>query len=597
MLAEIPRSDYPRPQFRRDEWMSLNGAWAFDFDDQSVGLKERWQEGERDFTKVIQVPFAWESPLSGVEDMGFHDVVWYRRNFSLPDSYDGKRIILNFGAVDYEADVWVNGKLAVTHEGGHTPFSADITELLANGTNLLVVRAYDPGSSTHIPRGKQYWEEKPRAIWYTRTTGIWQSVWLEAVAETRLDHVTFSANIERNEISIGYTFKNAEHRQLTMRTVIKYDGELVAEERFVVRRQEENRAIGLGSWYGCGEDRLWSPSHPNLYEVEFELSENGSVTDRVASYFGMRKVSIEDGRFCLNNRPVFMKLVLDQGYYPGGNLTPPSDDTIRRDIELTKEMGFNGVRKHQKVEDPRYMYWCDKLGLMVWGEMANAYDFSAETVRRMMREWHDVIVRDYNHPCIVVWVPMNESFGAPNIQTVECEQHHAMALYYLTKSLDYTRPVVSNDGWEQVKTDLFSLHDYDSNKETLLSRYRSVESLMAGIPYNRKMSVGEFHYAGQPVIVSECGGIRYQKYGTGGWGYTGASDDEQFMAKLEEILGSFERSGVVQGYCYTQLTDVEQETNGLLTFDRRPKVPLERIRRIVDSAIFYGQEITEASFE
>jgi len=580
-----PRPDYPRPQFVRDAWESLNGEWEFAFDDAKVGLSAKWQKGETAFDRRIQVPFSFESKLSGIGETGFHDVVWYRKSWKTPASFAGKRVVLHFGAVDYEASVWVNGEHVATHIGGHTPFSADVTDALAaNGDNVIVVRAEDHGKDVFQPRGKQFWEETSRGIWYTRTTGIWQTVWAEAVSPIHLAKVKYVPDIDTNEIGIR-AFVNGpiEGREVTLRTVITFKGEFVAEDLVRIRHAEESRRVKLHALNDHGMDRMWSPNRPNLYDVEFEVLVDGAPVDRATSYFGMRKVSIEDGRFNLNNRPYFLKQVLDQGYFPDGNLTPPSDEAIKRDVELTKAMGFNGARKHQKVEDPRYLYWCDVLGLLVWGEMANAYDFSEAYSQRVTAEWQEAVERDFNHPCIVAWVPINESWGVPNIQIDERQQQHALAMYHLTKSLDATRPVVSNDGWELVKTDLFTIHDYESRQEVLEARYSSVEKAVNSLPANRRLSVGGFEYEGQPILVTEFGGIAFKKSEWEGWGYSGASDDEDYLSRLRAVIQPLRRSGVVQGYCYTQLTDVEQEINGLLTYDRVPKVPIEKIKEIVDA--------------
>ncbi len=581
----LPRPDYPRPQFVRDGWESLNGEWEFAFDDANVGLSAKWQKGETALDRRIQVPFAFESKLSGIGETGFHDVVWYRKRWKTPAAFEGKRVLLHFGAVDYEASVWVNGELVATHIGGHTPFKADVTDALAaNGDNVIVVRAEDRGKDLFQPRGKQFWEEKSRAIWYTRTTGIWQTVWAEAVHPIYLEKVKYVPDIDANEIRIR-AFVNGpiEGRDVTLRTVITFKGEYVAEDLVRIRHAEESRRVKLPGLNDHGMDRMWSPNRPNLYDVAFEVLVDGTPVDRATSYFGMRKVSIEAGRFNLNNRPYFLKQVLDQGYFPDGNLTPPSDEAIKRDVELTKAMGFNGARKHQKVEDPRYLYWCDVLGLLVWGEMANACDFSETYSQRMTAEWQEAVERDYNHPCIVAWVPINESWGVPNIQIDERQQQHALAMYHLTKSIDPTRPVVSNDGWELVKTDLFTIHDYESRQEVLEERYSTVEKAVNALPANRRLSVGGFEYEGQPILVTEFGGIAFKKSEWEGWGYSGASDDEDYLKRLRAVIQPLRRSGVVQGYCYTQLTDVEQEINGLLTYDRTPKVPLEKIKEIVDA--------------
>ncbi|WP_249436000.1 sugar-binding domain-containing protein [Paenibacillus sp. Marseille-Q4541] len=585
-MTVVPsRSDYPRPQFSRSSWLSLNGEWDFEFDDERVGDAGRWSRGKHTFRRKIQVPFSFESKLSGIGEPDFHDVVWYQRKLDLQEKGTDSRILLHFGAVDYEATVWVNGTQVAYHEGGHTPFYADITDALEKDNNVLVVKAVDYGEDVYLPRGKQFWKEKSAGIWYTRTTGIWQSVWVETVHKVHLEKVKYLPDIDHNEINIRSFVHGLEHlnksSNVELAISISFQGERVSTSRYQVLTCEESRTIRLTGLNDHGMDRFWSPEHPNLYDVEYTLLVDGNAVDEVKSYFGMRKISIESGRFNLNNRPYFMRLVLDQGYFPDGNLTPPSDEAIRQDVELMKQMGFNGARKHQKVEDPRFLYWCDRLGLIVWGEMANAYDFSEKYAQRFTKEWQEAMERDYNHPCIAVWVPLNESWGVPNIQVDERQQQHALAMYHLTKSLDTSRLVVSNDGWEMVKTDLFNIHDYEWRKEVLENRYSTVEEATSGMPGNRRLSVEGYPYEGQPILITEFGGIAYKKSDWEGWGYSGASTDEDYADRLTNVILPLLHSGVVQGYCYTQLTDVEQEINGLLTYDRVPKLPLETIERIV----------------
>ncbi|WP_260411070.1 glycoside hydrolase family 2 protein [Cohnella xylanilytica] len=582
-MDEAMRKEYPRPQFVRDEWINLNGEWEFEFDDRDQGIAAGWHRS-RSFSRRIRVPFCYQSELSGIGTSEFHDTVWYRRFFTLPENNADRRWIAHFGAVDYEAKVWVNGRLVASHEGGHTPFSADITFAVKAGENEIVVRAQDYSRDVCLPRGKQYWKEKSELIFYTRTTGIWQSVWLEPVADTYLRSVRFTPDIDSNEIGIR-TFLGGRRERISglkLRISIAFGGEEVAEDEFAVREPEEARVIRLHDFNDHGLGRWWTPEKPNLYDVRFTLLKDGQVVDDVRSYFGMRKISVEDGKICLNNRPYYMKLVLDQGYFPGGLLTAPSGDDLRRDVELTKAMGFNGARKHQKIEDPLYLHWCDKLGLLVWGEMANAYQYSETYARRIIGEWQEAIERDYNHPCIVVWVPLNESWGVPNVLVDKRQQHHALTMYHLTKSLDPTRLVISNDGWEHVKSDIATVHDYEWRSEILEERYATAESAIGSIAQNRWIYVPGFPYEGEPVQLSEFGGISFRAHEENGegWGYSAAKDSADFLERLTNVLRPVLGSPALQGYCYTQLTDVEQEINGLLTFDRTPKLPLETIRRL-----------------
>lgn len=582
MTTPILRTEYPRPQFVRTDWQHLNGTWEFEWDDKRAGDTGQWSSGRQAFSRQIQVPFTFQSKLSGIGVTEFHDLVWYKRSFTIPEEWAGQRVILHFGAVDYQATVWVNGRQAAYHEGGHTPFQADITSALLDGENTVVVRVEDFSRDVTLPRGKQYWKEDSASIFYTRTTGIWQTVWLEPVAELHIQKLKLTPDIDRNEIQIR-TFLNQAPAGCTaeVRVDIRFKDEYLATTSFSMDHAEEARTIGLHDFNDHGLGRWWSPERPNLYDITVTLFVDGIQADQAESYFGMRKIAVEAGKLMLNNRVYFMRLVLDQGYFPDGVLTAPSDEALKQDIVLAKQMGFNGARKHQKIEDPRFLYWADRLGYLVWGEMANAYAYSEEYVRKATAEWQEAVKRDYNHPSLVVWVPLNESWGVPNILIDKRQQRHAMAMYYLTKSLDDSRLVISNDGWEQMTTDLVTIHDYEWRREELTERYSTLERTLEGQPNRRELFVGGTAYAGQPVLVTEFGGIAYKQSDWEGWGYSGADNDEDFLAKLADVIEPLLQSPHVQGICYTQLTDVEQEINGLLTYDRTPKVPLEQIRQIV----------------
>ena len=596
-MIPIPRPEYPRPQFRREGWTNLNGEWAFAFDDSDAGLADGWQsitpeELRTDgspFDRQIVVPFCYQSKHSGIGETAFHDVVWYARTFDYPSLGD-ERLLLHFGAVDYRATVWVNGGRVASHEGGHTPFSADVTHALTAGENVLVVRAEDPSRDVTIPRGKQYWKEKTEGIFYTRTTGIWQTVWLEPVNRSRIDTLRFTPDVDTASIDVEVSIEAIE-REMSLRATVELDGEQVLEDTISVRSSLVERSLPLlrrgeapdtphlADWPGPA---LWSPEHPTLYDLRLELLDpDGEVLDSVESYFGMRKIQVKDGKVLLNDRPLYQRLVLDQGYFPEGILTAPTDEDLRRDVELAKEMGFNGARKHQKVEDPRWLFWADTLGFLVWGEMANAYQYSTGYVRRMTAEWQEAVMRDYNHPFIVAWVPMNESWGVPDLASDRSQTEHLLALYHLTRSLDPTRPVVSNDGWEHAITDLCTIHDY-RNAEALARSYTTPESAVAAEPANRPVYVPGYAYRGEPILITEFGGIAYsaEESGAEGWGYSIVADADEFLERYESIVEALLRSSSVQGFCYTQLTDVEQEINGLLTYDRNPKVDPARVREI-----------------
>jgi beta-galactosidase/beta-glucuronidase len=590
----MPRPEYPRPQFRREDWTNLNGTWSFAFDDAGEGLAKGWQgvtpedlrSGSSPFDREIVVPFCYQSRLSGIGETDFHDVVWYVRTIEYAPA-DNERLLLHFGAVDYRATVWVNGVQVASHEGGHTPFSADVTDALTSGENVLVVRAEDPSRDVTIPRGKQYWKEKSESIYYTRTTGIWQTVWLEPVGRRRIDNLRLTPDLDAASVEVELSVRGIEPG-MSLRATVELGGEQVLEDTLSLRSSLIERSLPLLQ-RGEAPDTpqlahrpapaLWSPEDPHLYDLRLELLDrDGRVLDRVQSYFGMRKIEVRDGKVFLNGRPFYQRLVLDQGYFPEGILTAPTDDDLRRDVELAKEMGFNGARKHQKVEDPRWLFWADTLGFLVWGEMANAYQYSPDYVRRMTAEWQEALMRDYNHPCIVAWVPMNESWGVPDLASNRSQTEHLLALYHLTRSLDQTRPVVSNDGWEHAITDLCNIHDY-RDAQAIAKSYTKPESAVAAEPANKPIYVPGYSYRGEPILITEFGGIAFSG-DEGGWGYSTVTDADEFLERYEGLVEALLRSAPVQGFCYTQLTDVEQEINGLLTYDRKPKVDLARLREI-----------------
>ena len=580
---EIPRPEYPQPQFQREQWINLNGRWEFAFDDGNRGLDENWATSAKKFDRNITVPFCFESANSGIGDTTFHPWVWYRRAITIPAAWKGRRVLLHFGAVDYRAIVWVNGRLAGEHQGGNTPFQLDITPLLNAGANALTVRAEDPPTDRYIPRGKQYWEPKSRGIFYTRTSGIWQTVWLEATGQSYLERVRitpsndgtvrFEARLAGPAVYPGSSFhvdvRNANHL-----TVASADSFPVGP-----------RAVAL---VAINEPRLWSPADPQLYEVVFSLHHGAAEEDRVTSYFGFRSVLVEGDRLLLNGRPTILKMVLDQGYWPQSTLTPPSDEAIQYDIRLTRQMGFNGARKHQKLEDPRYLYWADRMGLLVSSEMANAFLFDTVYAAQFTREWAEAVERDYNHPSIVLWVPINESWGTPNLVDPQ-QQQHLRSLYTLTHSLDATRPVIDNDGWEHTNlTDLFAIHDYARNGELLYNKYKDLGKPGTRVPNNGRAALAPGNqYNGTPLYLSEFGGIAFIAPGTDvpkeAWGYSGIEKTaDSALDRLRGLYTAIAKIPAFAGLCYTQLTDVEQEINGLLTYDRKPKYDIRVVKEIND---------------
>jgi beta-galactosidase/beta-glucuronidase len=518
--------------------MSLDGEWEF-----GAGSTET-------FDRKILVPFCPQSSLSGIGDPSPGDVVWYRRHFDAPEA---ERLLLHFGAVDYRATVWVNGEEVARHEGGHTPFSADISHVVGRSGNVVVVRAEDPLADRTIPRGKQHWTATPEGIFYTATTGIWQTVWLEPLPARSIERLRLTPDLDSGTVEV------------------EVDAESEIEIVVTFAGREAGRRNGSGI-IPLEAIHAWSPEAPHLYDLQITLAQKGHEVDRVESYFGLRKVETRDGRFWLNGAPYVQRLVLDQGYFPGGLMTAPSSDHLRRDIELAKSMGFNGARKHQKVEDPRWHYWADRLGFLAWGEMPSVRQHSPAAERRFIAEWRDAVRRDRDHPCIVAWAPVNESDGLSPDPAAFLEE-----VYRVTHELDPTRPVASNDGWDHATTDLCTLHDY-ATADVLRSRYRSVDSALDPSFRPHPPYLPGYAYRGEPIILSEFGGVALA--GAGGTFYSEAQGPDRLLQVYQEMIEALMDPGPIQGFCYTQLTDVEQEKNGLLTFERRPKINPARVRPI-----------------
>jgi beta-galactosidase/beta-glucuronidase len=565
--------------------MSLNGRWKFLFDNDK---KFKRPSDVSEWPLEIRVPFPPESATSGIGDRSFHQACWYQRNFEV--SAEGGRVILHFGAVDYQARVWVNGHLVATHEGGHTPFSADITFALnSSGRQTVTVLAEDDPHDLAKPRGKQDWQLEPHCLWYPRTTGIWQSVWLERVSRTYIDKIRWTPNMERFEIGFEAHIAGDPQEELIVEVTLRHGDRLLAQDCYLVIEGEANRCITLSD-PGIDNSRnelLWSPERPTLLDATICLKQAGRVLDEFRSYTALRSVDLLRDRFMLNGRPYILRLVLDQGYWPDTLLTAPDDNALRRDVELAKAMGFNGVRKHQKIEDPRYLYWADKLGLMVWEEMPSAYRFTRTAVNRLVREWTEVIERDFSHPCVIVWVPFNESWGVPDLPSSRAHRHAVEAMYHLTKTLDPTRPVVGNDGWESGATDIIGIHDYDANLDHIRARYGPEvvreELFDRRRPGGRVLTLDGYPHRGQPIVLTEFGGIAYGKSPQpgvdGAWGYSQAGSDEDFYRRYYALMEVVNNTAMFSGFCYTQFADTFQEVNGLLSADRTPKVPLEEIAR------------------
>lgn len=580
-MNEALRMEYPRPDRVRGAWCTLNGQWDFAFDQDKAGKKDKWYR-ELPATHKIEVPFCYQSKLSGINSQEHCDVVWYSRKFVVPAEMTARRL-LHFGAVDYMADVWLDGQYLGGHEGGYTPFTFDVTDLtVPGGEYTLTVRAEDRLDFDQ-PRGKQSFRPEPFECWYTPVTGIWQSVWLEGVGEYYPVDFRLTPCLERASIKVE-VYLNELPKDAVIKLTAAYKGDVVAVSEVKVL---SDRCVQTELFLRHNERlegfHMWWPHDPRLYDLTIETIVSGEAVDKVDTYFGMRKVEIVNGKVLLNNHVLYQRLILDQGYWPDGLLTAPSDDALRKDVELTRAMGYNGARKHQKFEDPRYLYWADKLGLLVWGELPSAYWLRDSEKRNMMRDLSEAIKRDYNHPCLIAWVPINESWGVPYIQTQVEAQELADALYHMAHSLDGTRIVSGNDGWEQASTDLLTVHDYTAWPEQLSPEYGSVDTICDGNPGSgRIVTACGYDHRGKPMLLTEYGGIAMAKdSGDGNWGYNGAAKDEEaFLKRFEAITQAFKHMPGFVGYCYTQLTDVFQEVNGLLDMDRNPKANIDEIRRI-----------------
>ena len=584
------RTEYPRPQFVRKDWLCLNDIWDFRFGDQAD-----WQD--------IQVPFVFQSKSSGIGTDRMCDNVVYRRRVQIPGEWKGQRIRIHFGAVDYQCRVYVNGNMAGCHTGGNIGFSFDITGLLNWEEEEVLVEVHDPCTDETIPRGKQSWTEQPDSIWYTRSTGIWQPVWLEPLPQISIRDVKFTSDIDRGMVQMDYRLSESS-METALHIRVSMKGEQVAD--VIVQQVKAEGSLTLSLYENqifrtANHDSgwCWSPESPNLFDVSLLLEKEGKTIDQVDTYFGMRKVETKNGMLYLNNRPYIPKLVLDQGYWKDSLMTAEKDEDFKQDILLAKEMGFNGCRKHQKSEDPRFLYWADVLGYLVWGEIGACAQYSRRSVNRTMKEWSEAVNRDYNHPCIMAWVVLNESWGVPFIRTDKCQQAHSLALYYHVKSLDPTRLVVGNDGWEMTKTDICAVHHYSHGEEgetAKQSRFqeslKTLENILHAMPAGRQVYAEGFSYNGEPVMLTEFGGISFQKETEDEWGYTSVKSGEEFINVYARLLSAIQDSEVLSGYCYTQLADVEQEVNGLLTADRIPKVEVEKIRELnleIEKYLLKGQ--------
>ncbi|MDR0730698.1 MAG: glycoside hydrolase family 2 [Treponema sp.] len=579
------QDSYPRPQFVRDRgsWKNLNGVWNFCFDDRNEGRRREWF---RDFPggKTINVPFTYEYPASGIGDPDRHDVVWYQRDLEIDRDPGGDlRVFLHFEGCDYHTRLWVNGGFAGEHSGAYARFSFDITDLARKGTNSITVQAEDSFDISQS-RGKQRWKNENFGCWYLQNTGIWKTVWLEYVPKTRIAGVKMTPVLSKGTLELEAELAGiTEGLSFTVR--VSFQENEVNRITLPVRGERLRLSVDVNSpsLYEWGI-RTWAPRHPDLYDIGFSLEKDGKIIDQVLSYFGMREIRIEGARVMLNNQPLYQRLILDQGYWKESGITPPDEQALITDIDRVMAAGYNGVRKHQKIEDERFLYWADVKGLLVWSEAAAAYEFTDAAVSGFTREWMEIVRQNYNHPSIITWTPFNESWGIAQVKTDPAQQHFTRAIYHLTKSYDPARPVICNDGWEHTVSDIITLHDYEERGEDFLERYgEHLEEILENlICHNKSRSAfaGRFSYRGQPIIISEFGGIAFSNRGDG-WGYGNkVASPEEYIKRFDSITTAIKQLDAAAGFCYTQVTDVQQEINGIMDEERNFKVDPEILREI-----------------
>ncbi len=619
-IQVIPRPEYPRPNFERKEnWINLNGEWDFSFDDDDIGLKEKWYKREKKekFDKKIVVPFCYQSELSGIGDQSFHDTVWYRKEFNIPSRFEKNRILLHLGAVDYSCLVFLNSERVGSHEGGYLGFTIDITDFIVKNNNILVLRVEDPCTDLEIPRGKQYWFEKLTSIFYPRVSGIWQTVWLEFISfKFHTKWIKITPDIDKSLIIAECDVSGKGIPDLKLSAKVLFKDQVIAKEELNLNflgdfqaKQDRKIIKSKGTQIRIQNPSpfkfkikipkdnlyLWSVQSPNLYDLLVTIYHSGTkeIYDEVKCYFGMRKISLSDAptgtnkRVLLNNKPIYQKLFLVQGYWPDGLYTAPSDDAIKLDIQYIKDFGFNGLRTHQKVFDPRFLYWCDKMGVLVWGEIGNAFQFSSRAQLNIINEFAAEINRDYNHPSIIAWAVLNEGWGIQGAHRNPEMADYTVSLYHLMKSLDPTRLVIDNDGWFHTKTDLCTIHLY--NRYELLAKSLEEEKkfdLRSAFP----TYLEPYSYDNEPIIYSEIGGFGLEideEREEGAWGYSVETSSDKLFEKVINLLKLFDmRKDWIHGFCYTELYDQFQEVNGLLTMHREPKFAPSRLKEELDK-LFY----------
>ncbi len=577
----------PNPQFAREGWIDLTGTWKFRYDDDDSGVQSGWWAEEfGDESLDILVPYPPESELSGIGDTSFHAWVWYQRPMPLPAPNARDRTLIHFGAVDHDATVWISGVFVGRHVGGSSPFSVEVsTEWLRSlGVPLLTLRVFDDPMDLEQPRGKQGWKAEPESIWYKRTTGIWQPVWLETVPSIYVSHLRWVSDTDNAVLHLDVELNRTPISPVEITAVVYLPNGMELRLGVNCDERQASGSISLANLGASGtlESLLWSPHSPTLLPTRIQTG----TGDDVRGYIGLRSVELDTAGFRINGKPTWLAMVLSQGYFPQSHYAAPSEEAIRQEVELTLALGFNGARTHQKAEDPRYLYHADRLGLLLWGEIGAAQAWSDRAVELLSNEWRELVRRDINHPSIIAWVPFNESWGINQVSTSEHQQHGVRALYSLTNALDGTRPVIGNDGWEHVSTDIFSLHDYDWAGDELERRYGSGRSNAEiasdyAVAGKQAVAAADLALADLPLMITEYGGVSFTPAHDESWyGYGKVSTESEFVDKYRELTSALQGSNELIGFCYTQLTDTEQETNGLLNADRTPKIDMQMLRAI-----------------
>lgn len=576
--------DYPRPQFVRKEWQSLNGEWNFAFDDKDEGeIKEYFKQFPRD--KRINVPFTYETKMSGIGSEEVHYIIWYHRTINLTkEQIEDNELILNFEGSDYKTKIWVNGHYIGENIGAYSRFSFAIEKYITQGKNEITVRVEDSLSKDQ-PRGKQRYKKESWKCWYIQTTGIWKSVWLEWVSKKYLKNVKITPKRDKVklEVETNLSEQDWEKKNYFIEAEISFEGQVLNKVKQLLNNNYQSIEVKIAQEGANHKIQEWSTNKPSLYDISYKLYCEEKVIDTVYSYFGVREISIQGNKIYLNKEQLYLKLILDQGYWEESHLTPPSEESLVQDIESVLALGYNGIRKHQKTEDERFLYWCDVKGVLVWSEMANCYHFNDKALQVFTNEWIRVVKQNYNHPSIITWVPINESWGVEEVSNSVEQQSFINSLYYLTKSIDNTRPVISNDGWEHTISDIITIHDYKQEAELLYQEYADKDKMVLNNlkAYNgsHKLFANEYSYQGQPVIMSEYGGIAINS--ENGWGYGKQVEDEnELIERFTKLTKAINDIPYITGYCYTQLTDVQQEINGLMDEKRNYKIEPNKIKDI-----------------